>query len=104
MTVEDILKERGKNYGSFQENARVSQLLKTIVHSLRTWHNLAPDQKEAVEMIFFKISRIVTGDPNYPDNWHDISGYSQLIETRLKPQLPTACNVQDRMSVNLGKI
>ncbi len=31
-------------------------------------------------MICLKISRIVTGDPEHPDNWHDIAGYATLAE------------------------
>lgn len=35
-------------------------------------------------MIFQKISRIVNGDPDYADNWHDIQGYARLVEERLQ--------------------
>jgi hypothetical protein len=34
-------------------------------------------------MIFCKITRILTGDPNYTDNWHDIAGYAKLVEIEL---------------------
>src|SRR5690606_10084595 len=34
-----------------------------------------------------KIARILIGDPNYADNWHDIQGYAKLVEERL-PTLP----------------
>ena len=34
-------------------------------------------------MICNKMARIVNGDPNYIENWHDISGYSTLIENSL---------------------
>ena len=30
-----------------------------------------------------KIGRILSGDPNYADNWHDIQGYAKLVEDRL---------------------
>jgi len=35
-------------------------------------------------MICHKISRIVNGDPNYKDSWHDIIGYAKLIEDKLE--------------------
>jgi hypothetical protein len=38
---------------------------------------------EALDMIAVKISRILTGDPNYSDNWHDIQGFAKLVENRL---------------------
>jgi len=34
-------------------------------------------------MILHKIARILNGDPEYSDNWHDIAGYATLIEVAL---------------------
>jgi len=34
-------------------------------------------------MILHKIARIVNGDPDYTDSWHDIAGYAKLVEDRL---------------------
>ena len=34
-------------------------------------------------MIFHKIGRIINGDPDYADSWHDIAGYAQLVANRL---------------------
>lgn len=36
------------------------------------------------EMIAHKIARILNGDPNYADNWHDIAGYATLIDLQLQ--------------------
>lgn len=47
------------------------------------WRSLDPDQKEALEMIVHKIGRILNGDPDYADSWHDIAGYAKLVEDRL---------------------
>jgi len=44
---------------------------------------LAHDQQEALDMICHKIGRILNGDPDYADNWHDIAGYAQLVADRL---------------------
>jgi hypothetical protein len=86
--VSDItttLEERGKRYGKFTGHAQVTQELKLV--SLRALENrhkeLAPDQQEALDMIFHKIGRIINGDPNYADSWHDIAGYAQLVADRL---------------------
>jgi hypothetical protein len=49
------------------------------------WQRLACDQREAFEMNAHKVGRILNGDPNWPDSWHDIAGYAQLVANRLTP-------------------
>jgi hypothetical protein len=39
-------------------------------------------QREALDMILHKIARIVNGNPNETDHWHDIAGYATLVEQR----------------------
>lgn len=78
------LNARGQNYGLFKNQADLSQKLKAVVRSHNGWSNLDADQKEALEMVLHKIARIVNGDPNYIDSWHDIAGYVTLVEERLK--------------------
>jgi hypothetical protein len=81
--VETTLKERQSNYGDFSENARIAQELKSVVQHAPGWILQCNQvQREAIEMILFKISRIVTGNPHYKDNWHDIQGYAKLAEER----------------------
>lgn len=81
--IEATLAERGTRYGEFDENARITQAVKTAVVSGRHWTRLDDDMKEALEMVAHKISRIVNGDPQYIDNWTDIIGYTRLVEKRL---------------------
>ena len=79
------LAERGNRYGEFIGHARVTYALKHIVQgelAVRNKH-LAADQLEALDMIFHKIGRIVNGDPDYADSWHDIAGYAKLVDDRL---------------------
>jgi hypothetical protein len=45
--------------------------------------NWTLSHQEALEMIAHEIGRILNGDPNYADNWHDVGGYSKLVEDRL---------------------
>lgn len=78
-TLPQILKERSERYGQFQMNAQLSQDLKSTMTGHDNWHLLAPNHKEALEMIAHKIARIINGDPNYADSWHDIAGYATLI-------------------------
>ena len=84
MSIDETLKAREARYGSFSSQAALAQQLKGVMKNSLGWGALAPFQKEALEMIQHKVSRILNGDPDYPDNWHDISGYSQLVENKLE--------------------
>lgn len=81
--IEATLSERGGRYGSFATQAAIEQALGDRLAEEPGWSRLAPDQKSAVQMILVKLARIVNGDPDYRDNWHDIIGYAKLIEDRL---------------------
>lgn len=82
----DILAARGSVYGPFIDNAACSQELKSVIQAHRKQRPLAPDIQEALDMIAFKISRILTGNPAYVDNWRDIAGYATLVANRLEKQ------------------
>lgn len=84
--IEETLTERHGTYGYFIHLAGVSQQLKKVLfHELAARNkDLAPDQIEALEMIMHKIARIVNGDADHIDSWHDISGYATLVADRLK--------------------
>ena len=84
VSIEDTLKERGSRYGVFMDHAGTTQRLKNEMHSSEKWSMLAHDQKECLEMIAHKIGRILNGDPDYPDSWHDIVGYAKLVDDRLQ--------------------
>lgn len=77
VNIEQIIEERGKNYGSFDDVAAMSQQLKAVLLDTNT--QLKPHQKEAGEMICLKLARIFAGcNPDYEDNWRDIAGYAVL--------------------------
>lgn len=78
--VQDTLKERGSRYGLFEDHAKLTQKLKLTMHTTDNWSKLSPSHKEALEMIAHKIARILNGDPEYKDSWHDIAGYASLAE------------------------
>ena len=84
--VNEMLAGREARYGSFEGHAKIAQGLKAVMQERSGWDALAPDQKEALEMIQHKIARILNGDPNYADNWVDICGYSQLVVNRLQKE------------------
>lgn len=73
----DLLNERQKTHGDFTFNAMAAQKLKLTFQSM--YHDrLSYVQAEALDMIASKISRILSGDPDFKDHWEDIVGYATL--------------------------
>lgn len=77
------LAERGSRYGTFRGQAEITQKLKAVMQEHAGYEKLSPSQAEALDMIAMKIGRILNGDPNYADSWHDIAGYAGLIDRQL---------------------
>lgn len=83
MSIEKTFEERGERYGDFTVVAEVAQRLQQDMRELGHWDRLSDIQRQALTVIADKIARILSGDPNYADNWHDIQGYAKLVEDRL---------------------
>lgn len=83
--IDTTLAERGTRYGEFSGHAKITQGLKKVMHESPRWKDLRDDQKEALEMTAHKIGRILNGDPNYHDSWHDVNGYIKLVADTLIP-------------------
>lgn len=81
--INQTLTERGNKYGSFVNHAKITQNIKRAMIDSPNWGLLDDDQRESLEMVAHKIGRILNGDKDYIDSWHDIIGYTQLVETRL---------------------
>ncbi len=98
--INDTLAERGARYGDFSDHAAVAQALQDVMHraqvrdptskvfTSRPWESLSPTKRQALTVIADKIARILTGDPEYRDNWHDIQGYAKLAEDRCTDPTP----------------
>jgi len=78
--IDQTLAGRKKTHGSFKEHAGVAQALKDSLRGHAGWCELTWEQREAVDMICHKLARIIAGNPNEPDHWHDIIGYARLVE------------------------
>ena len=85
--ITSLLGEREKTHGSFPENANFSQQLKEMMRDTRNWGECSDEQREALEMVAVKLSRILTGDHNFPDHWKDVAGYSNLIVRSLEARV-----------------
>lgn len=81
--IEKTLQERGKTYGEFPNVAYTSQTLRSCMTEFDGWDSLNDTQREALTVIAQKIARILNGNPDYLDNWHDIAGYATLVEKSL---------------------
>lgn len=84
MNIDDTLAERGSRYGDFTHHAKMAQDLQNVMRAGIGWTCLDDVKRQALTVIADKIARILTGDPNYADNWHDIQGYAKLVEDRLE--------------------
>lgn len=92
MDIAKTLAERGSRYGSFEDHAAIAQKLQDAMRAEQGWRALADDQKQALTVIADKIARMLNGDPNYRDNWHDIVGYAKLVDDRLARDEERAAN------------
>ena len=88
--VDATLAERGARYGDFTGHARIADALHGILIGdtpagkfNTSWGTMKPFQRQALRVIVDKLARILNGDPDYVDNWHDIQGYAKLAEDRL---------------------
>jgi len=86
MEIDKILAERGERYAKngYGEVALVAQNIKAAMRHSTNWAKLPADQRESLEMVASKISRILNGDPTYIDSWADCIGYFQLVVERLE--------------------
>lgn len=82
------LAQREAQHGDYRETSRIIQNLKLAAADSPNWENLAPFQAESIEIILHKIGRILSGNPNHLDHWHDIQGYAKLVENLLDRNAP----------------
>lgn len=84
-TIEATLAERQAQYGCFEDVAFVTENIMTVLSKVHTngLNDLPHTHRMALYMIASKMARIVNGDFNHKDSWHDIGGYSKLIEDLL---------------------
>lgn len=82
--IENTLAERGARYGDFTNHAKIAQSILDAYMAAPGWNKLSDDKKQAMRMFADKAARILNGDPEYTDNWHDIAGYAKLVEDRCK--------------------
>jgi hypothetical protein len=80
MTVDTtkIIAERGKTHGNFMMQATTAQQLKHVMRTTPNWPDLHPQQREALEMLATKLSRLLHGSPQHVDHWTDAAAFLGL--------------------------
>ena len=87
--VIETLETREHSYGNYREGSRVAENIKKVLRDSLNWSILSDFQKNALDMTAQKLSRILNGDPNHFDSWHDITGYIELVAIELKNEQKT---------------
>lgn len=83
--AETLLSNRQNTHGDFFHNARVSQALKRIMRAEPGWDLLSDVEKESMDMIALKFSRVLSGRPLELQHWEDVEGYARLAVRECKP-------------------
>lgn len=77
-----LLVERQTTHGNFEDNAIVSQAIKDLLRSGPGWLKLSAIERESMDMIALKFSRILSGKSMEKQHWEDVVGYARLVEEK----------------------
>ena len=81
--IRNILDERGNRYGDYTRQAGIAQDLKEVARRGSSWGSMPTYQRESIEMLMTKVSRMVEGEFTNLDTLDDIIGYTTLIRDRI---------------------
>jgi hypothetical protein len=95
--IKEILEQREGTHGLYSEVSRVSQGIKMTMQISVNWKHLKAEQRESLEMIANKIGRVLSGNCDFLDHWHDISGYASLIVKELETQAEDESDVPAKL-------
>lgn len=80
VSTTNLLAARDRTHGDWTEQAKCAADLLAVFSDGRA--GLPPYHSMALVMIATKLSRILTGDPDFRDHWDDIAGYAKLASAR----------------------
>ena len=80
-----LLEERQHTHGSFEQNAIISQDLKGAFRNVPGWRHLTEVEREVLDMIALKVSRILSGRSLERQHWEDVVGYATLALEKCAP-------------------
>ena len=79
LSAEELTLKRHITHGTFADNAMVAQAFKSVARMSEGWAKLDDVEKEAMDMVFSKFSRILSGKSMAKEHWEDVEGYSHLV-------------------------
>ena len=82
--MKEILNDRLKTHGDFEDNAYLTQSLYNLVEESKNFSKLSYPQREGIRCIFGKIARMCNGEPTFLDHAVDIVGYAQCMVDTMK--------------------
>lgn len=77
-----LLETREQTHGSFEDNAILSQSIKSFLRAGPGWKRLTDIERESMDMIALKFSRILSGKSMSKEHWEDVHGYAGLVLER----------------------
>lgn len=77
-----LLETRQQTHGSFEDNAIISQALKSFLRASPGWGRLTDIERESMDQIALKFSRILSGKSMSKAHWEDVHGYAGLVLER----------------------
>lgn len=77
-----LLNDRQQTHGTFEDNAIISQAFKRMFRTGPGWNHLTDIEREALDMIALKFSRILSGKSMSRQHWEDVVGYAKLVEEK----------------------
>lgn len=86
--VSTTLADREGKYGSYIDQSQTSEDIIAVMESSVNWSELPAPHKQALRMIALKAGRILNGDINDSDSWHDIQGYAKLVHREIEMDAP----------------
>ncbi len=95
MAIQETIIERTNTHGEFKDQASIIWRTLAIWERSPNWVKLPPFMKEAMHMTLHKYGRVMVGDFEFVDHWHDVVGYNQLVVDRL-PLTPRLQDDPDR--------
>lgn len=92
MPINVNLSSKERMHGVYKETSAMSQSIKDVFRSGKNWSNLNDAQRESLENIAIKLSRLLTGNAQHRDHWDDIAGYATLAVDNAPMSLPNVNN------------
>jgi len=78
---------RRSTHGDFTDVASVDDQTLRVWEKSKNWSSLSHSHRAALRLISHKVARILSGDADEPEHWHDGAGYFTLGEGRCSSRI-----------------